>query len=593
MSAASLLLSPHSDSLNLMAGSSSFDYLVAELSSEERRLLLERIKTSMPVSSEPLFPAHAAPGAGSASTIKAEELGILPRLLLFLRGLFSGKSRDELLREDELKEIGRKVEQRKVGVIDRRRCLILGPVVENLRALRDSSRFFYNALDRSVERDKGAFCAFLASIELPETHERLLSETDPASIAESMAATGGPPDDLTVRQAALAAYDSIFSDLSERGRRAMYQDLRSVLFLKRLSGFLFDRLLGTFKEGAAPDSGPAASFFDARELLLDLGDILFSMSEPPSTSLMEAIFVFADREELNRKGSDADAVLGADMAKAETALSKIRSFNEAVPLGDLLRLASGDPEYLPRELPGGEDWLAIYKAFWRERIEVLLEEWRSAHRNRELVEEIASFVGEPGPAGFVHISREEREDAPPIRLDIALSFLDAFYRGPFVRELNRPLKIVLVDGEFYRKDNRIEYTDAYDAILRIPELLATLDARLGPEGEFGAAWSSARLEMGPSSIKLRRLQSVARSAEEEAERIIQRVGSALRTMTLILQGFLKGEAGGRYDSLANLSYIDGKANKEFLRSLDKAKDRCEKAHSLLAELSGLDLSLDE
>jgi len=264
-----------------------------------------------------------------------------------------------------------------------------------------------------------------------------------------------------------------------------------------------------------------------------------------------------------------------------------------VPLVDLLRLVSGDPDHQPRELPGGEDWLAIYKAFWRERIEVSLEDWRLEHRNKELVEEIASFVGQPGAVPFAHISSEGSEDSPPIRHEVVLSFLDAFYRGPFVRELNRPMKIVLVDGEFYRKDNRVEYTDAYDALLRIPELLSAFDASLGPEGELGAAWRSAKAEMGSTAVKRRRMQTVSRSAEEEAERIVKRVGSGLRTMTLILQGFLKGEAGGRYDSLANLAYMDGKANKEFLKTLDKAKDRCEKAHSFLAELSGIEFSLDE
>ena len=67
----------------------------------------------------------------------------------------------------------------------------------------------------------------------------------------------------------------------------------------------------------------------------------------------------------------------------------------------------------------------------------------------------------------------------------------------------------------------------------------------------------------------------------------------MRTMVDILRGFLKGEAGGRYDSLANLSYIDGKSNKDFQRSLDRAKDRCERAMGLLSELSGLDFTQEE
>jgi hypothetical protein len=576
-----------------MTAASSFDILVAELSAEERGLLLDRIKMAMPVSEEPLYQTSSAPGASGAAAARADELGLMIRFVLFLRGLFSGKSREELLRDDALKEIGRKVEARYPGIIDRRRSLVLGLVAEELRGLRDAARFFYDALDRSVEKDKAEFYAFLGSVELPLTHDRLTSEADPAAIAASMAEIKGRAEDSAVRGAAIAAFEAIFSDLSEKGRRAMYQDLRSVLFLKRLSGFLFDRLIGSFNQGAYPDDRLSASFFDLRELLLDLGDVLFSMSEAPSTELIEAIFFFADRDRIGKGEEEAASVLGGDMAKAEASLGRIRSFNSRVPLGDLMRLVSGDPDYLPRELPGGEDWLAIYKTFWRERIEKALDEWRAEHRNKELLEEIAAFVGESGATSFANISREEKESSPPLRFAIALGFLDAFYRGPFLRELNRSFKIVLVDGEFYRKDNRVEFTDAYDALLRLPELLSALDARLGPEGDIGASWHAASRELGTGAAKRRKTQSVVRAAEDEAERIIRREGAALRTMVDVLHGFLKGEAGGRYDSLANLSYIDGKSNKEFLRSLDRAKDRCEKALSLLSELAELDLATDE
>jgi hypothetical protein len=571
-----------------MLAQSPFDGLVAELSADERVALLERIRLTAQVSDEPLY--QAATAAAPRPGARAEDLGLVAKLVLFLRALFSGKSRDELLREDGLKEIGRGIELRYPGLIDRRRGLIFGAVAEELRGLRDSARFFYDALDRSVERDRPAFYAFLASIELPETHERLAKDSDPAAVAATLSELRGSVDDLAVRGAAIAAFELAFSDLSDKGRRAMYQDLRSVLFLKRLSGFLFERLLGTFHEAPTPEAQAYASFYDARDLLLELGDILFSMAEPPSASVMEAIFVFAEREALGKEGGDPASLVGADIAKAQSALARIRAFNARVPLAELLRLVSGDPEYQPRELPGGEDWLAVYKAFWKERIDASLESWRAEHRNKELVAEIDAFVGEPGPAGFAHISREESELSPPLNLDLALVFLDAFYRGPFLRELNRPLKIVLVDGEFYRKDNRLEYTDAYDGLLHIPDFLASLDSRLGPEGEIGRAWIGARQELGTAAAKRRRLQTIARGAEEEAERIIRREGSALHTMTLILKGFLKGEAGGRYDSLANISYLDGKSNKDFLKSLSLAMDRCERGLGLLSELSGLDLA---
>jgi len=566
-----------------MADSSIFDRLVSELSVEERLDLLERVKSRTPVSDEPLFPETALAASRIKAATRAEELGFVAKIILFFRKIFSGKSRDELLRLDELKEIGRRIDYRQPGILDRKHGLLLAPAAAELRELRDAARFFYDVLDRSVEKDKSAFYAFLASIELPVTHRRLMTETDPFQLSSV------GDDEQAMRSSVLEAFDSIISDMGEEGRRAMYQDLRSVLFLKRLSGFLFERLLQAFRPGADPSGGEAASLYEARELLLELGDILLSMAEPPSFELMEALFAFSERDELAKQGVDVESLLGSDIAKAESALGRIREFNLRVPLGDLLCLASGNPGYHPRELPGGEDWFAIFKAFWKERIDARLDEWRTARRYNALAEEIASFVGDPGPAGFQHISREERDAAPAVKLDMALSFLDAFYRGPFLKELNRPLKIILVDGEFYRKDNRIEFTDAFDSLLHINEQIALLDSKLSSEGEFGQAWYAARGEMGPAALRRRKMQAVARSAEEEAERIVRRAGYGLSTLIKVLRGFLKGEAGGRYDSLANLSFLDGKGNKEFIKTIENAKDRCERAIILLGELSGLDL----
>jgi len=58
----------------------------------------------------------------------------------------------------------------------------------------------------------------------------------------------------------------------------------------------------------------------------------------------------------------------------------------------------------------------------------------------------------------------------------------------------------------------------------------------------------------------------------------------MRRMNEILKAILSREARGRYDSLSNLGRIEGKANKEFQKSLESAKDKLEKANFLLSEL---------
>ena len=96
-------------------------------------------------------------------------------------------------------------------------------------------------------------------------------------------------------------------------------------------------------------------------------------------------------------------------------------------------------------------------------------------------------------------------------------------------------------------------------------------------------------EMTSLPIKRRKLDGVRRGIEEEAETLIRAAGNAFVGMSRILQGVLKGEAGGRYDSLQNLSFLDGRSNREYLRSLETVRGICEKALLILAEVSGLDL----
>ncbi|HUW42349.1 MAG TPA: DUF5312 family protein [Rectinemataceae bacterium] len=573
-----------------MGERSVFDTLVAELSTEERRDLLERITRSSQISEEPLYPPSSLPRAAHADyESRASELGIVARLFLLLRSIFRGKSREELLREDDLRLISASVETAFPGLVDWRRTLLLAPFAAELRRLRDSAKFFYDILDRGIGKDRAAFYAFLASLELADVHRRLLEETEPSQVEARLPEA----DESELRAAIFAAYEEILASLDDGGRRAMYNHVRSVLFLKRLSGFLFERLLQTFRPGLGPAGSEGASFIEVRDLLLELGDILFSMSAPPRSQLVAALFAVVERDEIGRPGGDPESLLNADMGRAESALERIRMFNSRVPLGNVLKLVASDPDYTPRELAGGEDWLVLYRSFWRERIDHRLDEWRSDRRYRELAEDISRFVGEPGLRHFDHIDREESETSPPIGQDLALSFLDAFHRGPFTRELSRVFKIVLVDGEFYRKDNRLEFTDAYDSLMRVPEAITLFDSRLGADGDIGSTWVQARSDMSPLPIKRRKVQAIARGAEEEAERIVKNTGRALLTMVRVLRGVLKGEAGGRYDSLSNLSYLDGKANRDFLKALSAAKDRCERASSILAELSGLDIDAEE
>ncbi|MEI6388872.1 MAG: DUF5312 family protein [Spirochaetota bacterium] len=564
-----------------------FDTLSSQLSSTERKELLGRIRSSAKLSMEPLFPSDSVLTQKTPQGENDEGFGFVSRFVYFFRKLFSGKSVEQLQTEDVLKRMVGELDSFRPGLIDWKRGLLLEGFAVQLRSLRDSSRWFADLFARSIEQDKGAFIACLVSIQLPDIHSRIVQETDPFTRTED-----GIGTDAT-RTAVLAAWEDILRSMTDDRRRSIYTDLRSLMFLRNLSGFLFDRLLGHWKQ--QPGGGTAANFISTRELLLELGDLLYSIALPPSTELLEALFVTASQEAMIEPDYDAESAMAADFKAGAAALQGIRNFNSRVPIAVLLRLVAGDPGYVPRDLPGGEDWFVSFRTFWKERIEAKLEAYKIESRNRELAQEIKAFLGNREMPAFVNITRdgggEGGSEGPPLRYELPLALLEGFSQGPFSHEMNRPFKLLLLEGEFYRKDNRIEFTDAYNCLLRLHEQLQAFDAKLGSDGEHGRAWSQAHKDISSFQARRRKAETLRRAIEEEAEALLRDSATALITMTRVLQGVLKGEAGGRYDSLQNLSAIDGRANRDFLKSLDTTRATCETAIALLGELSGLDFTI--
>ena len=565
---------------------STFDALVLELSADERMILLERLKRASTVSSEPLY---ARPPVTDKVDYQAayKAMGLLTRIVVFLTSLFTGVPKEEVVKDRLLAAIGHAVEMESPGLVDLRRKMVLGSLRDELLQLRAAARYFYDLLDRTLDKKRGPFYAFLASLEFEPIHVELTNEADPFTFAGRNALA----TDCDVRVGVLAAMESAMSHISDEQRRAMYHDVRSLHVLKKLSGFLFDRLIGSFQADAS--GRQQLAFHMVADHLRDLGTILASLDQPPSLRLMEALLAFVFNDDLGKEDFDLDAAVQSELVKADKALAAIRAFNARVPIESLYRLTSGDPNAQCERVSGGEDWFASYKAYWRERIDRRCQRFSAERRIKRLEGDITALVGEAPQTLFEQLSETGSESVPPVRFARALMFLESFYRKVFLGDINRPLKIILLEGEFYKRDNRLEFTDAYNAILQTSDALKSLDRRLGPEGELGSAYFHAKNEVIPVQIKRRKVESCIQAADTEAETVLRRASDAMAKMQLILKGILSGEARGRYDSLSNLSRMEGRANREFLKAVEMAKDRFELAVNLLGELSRLALSSQE
>ena len=225
-----------------MSDTGVFGRLASTLSMDDRRNLLEKLNAQ---SGGVQVLYDEADGGEAEAGDSAKKYGALPwfyRLFYWLVGLFRGKTPLQVFQDRQVSQLGRLIAAQSPGIYDYEQGLLLPAFYQAATGLKESARFFYDALDMSVNRDRGAFYAFLASLEMEDIHRMLLEETDPQKIAEQHDGVA----ESALRQLGFQAMDGCIAAIGDDRRAVMYYNARTLNCLKELASFLFDRLLVSF-----------------------------------------------------------------------------------------------------------------------------------------------------------------------------------------------------------------------------------------------------------------------------------------------------------------------------------------------------------
>ncbi|GHV60373.1 hypothetical protein AGMMS49587_01440 [Spirochaetia bacterium] len=572
-----------------MAAAGTLDRLASELPMEERQDLLEKLKAQSGISSEPLYeaPGEGVFAAGTSITIE-EQYAKLPwyyRLYYFFLSFFRNKAPILLFADTQVARLGREIDAAFPGLYDYQQGILHGEFYRLLSGLKEAARFFFEALDLSINRDRGAFYAFLGSLEMGETHERLRAETEIKTIAEKNSAPINSPRavaEAEIRQTALRAMEDIFAGIPGDQRDTMYRNARSLHCLKELSSFLFDRVLMAFnppggearprlpeEEQAPPaDAVPACSVYVVREMLGSLNNILCSLRDPLPLTLLESLFIFILQAHsrsvlMEREEFGTEQEIQNLLHQAEKAMVIIRNFNRHIPLTLILRCANRDMSLSPKTVSGGEDWFAMYRDYWKRHIEDQFAAYQLASRCRDILasfqvffkgaelktlDGVAAGISGTNPEGF------------PLAGAFTLAFLRTFHLEVFMEDMNRFLKPIMDEGKFFKPETQDKFTAGYNDLIKLEDDIRKLERRIAPSGEYGKRYTMAEKDMSALPVKQRKIQIVADEAALEAGKIISRVRDAAAAMIGILKGILKKEPQGRNEFLVNLAHFMGEGS---------------------------------
>jgi hypothetical protein len=557
-----------------------FDFLASQIPDEERKALFSRITESIQYSTIPFHESEDDVVEGGNIEEAYHKKGAWEHFVCALLGFFRRRKPLEVFQDRLLHGLRGRIAAEAPGVVDMRQGTLTQGFLDKLGELKDASRFFYAALESSIEKERGEFIAFMGSTYMEDIDRRLVRDCDAYAVGESNQLS----DDQAVLRLCLESMDLVFSSISEERKKAMYRQFRTLFCLKKLASFTFDRFISSF------DSDPAGRkvcpIALASSPMAELADVFASLYEPPPEDLLELMFVFPIQRLFADDKAALESSLKESMKKANTAVAVIRSFMAEIPIVDIIKCARNDLSYAPKQLAGGEDWFGQYKSFWRSKVEYRHSAFVRDKRRMRLERDASDFLGGRSVPGRETAAADG--ESLSVRHGYVFSFIDAAFDTKFAEEVNRPLKILLIDGVFFRQENRLEYADACNEFMKMPESIKTFESRLGHDGDLGRLFDEARLDFGGTGSKQNRMLAAIQAASAEADKILLDFIRSVRTLVAILGAIVKPGSSSRYESLQNLSTIDGRMNAQYRRSLERSRDVFELFLGLVGQICELD-----
>jgi hypothetical protein len=557
-----------------------FDQLVRELDDQERRALLVRIQSSVPVYERSLQPEKE----DESVFIPEQEFGglnLLERIILFIRSLFTRKDRYALLVERYLKRLAAAIERSHPSLIFVAAGRCLTGMHEQLLQLRAHARSLYAPLHEVLEQRRGEFVAFLARNELKEFQEKLQKETDPQGIWEN----GHYSDEKSVRTVMLKRFQDLIETISQTDRQRAGRDARTFFALYDFARHPFQDLLSRFKGGESPE----ADFAEVRKPLQELAESLEPVRIPPSAGALYDLFLFLHQEHLGEQEFDLGHQLMDDMAAIHSALAGIRRFRDRVPLHSLLRLLTRDPGYYPAAHPSAGDWFSCFREFWRQWVHHRYLEFYRSRTRSTLISEALEFLNCKSLPDLANYRADKFGGDIPVQHELSMSFIAGFMKHVFA-PLSRSLKIIYLNGEFYKDENRSAYTDAFVYLSGVENKIEELESMLGPQGSLRAAIQQVKGQALGQRLKRKRIVDILVRADSEARTLLDGFLEQIENLKALLYGILKGQPGDRHDTLVNLNKIGGRENRDLRKAWMRALENTDQAAGLLKKIRELEIN---
>ena len=565
-----------------MEDNSVFNRLISDLTQSERLDMINKMHHIVPINDLPLKEEVLEEEYDHEKSY--HNFSFFEKIIIFFTVLFSSREREKVIESLSMDNLSRQLERSSPDLINYNKKIFLNKFLLEIEKLQDSLTIFRDTLSLIMRSGESEFIAFLVGLHFPEIEAKLLNEIDPQKTSDDL----DFDNSFQLKRHIEFRIDEILAEIDADKKKIIYREIKNLHVLNTLSVFNFDKIISAFTTVDGEESA-TCGFIDIRKSLHQLLDILFSLNVSPSADTLDAVFMFG--YELLNSDNDLEKILQINLEEANITLDTIRKFNSKIPLESILCLVNRNMNFHPVHIGGAEDWYALFRRFWYKKFDKMMEIYTEGEKRHQLEEDAGFFLNLSTKPVLPNYRKGLWGKELHIKYEVSTGFINAFMSGVFIRELIKPLKLVLIDGQFYKEQNRMDYNKSYRTITDTVDILKKLDDSIAVRGVYYELVKKIEAKESNKDSIAEQVEEVLASVNKEFEKIIVSFNAALRLLIDVISGIVQGEMGGIYDTLSNLGYIGKGENKNLTSQLNEIRFRLDEARNISHQLYDLEKDL--
>lgn len=556
-----------------------FDRLVGDLNAQERHEMLGRINKNAPETIQLIDTETRNTGPVISLLSKLDNESIFYKFFLWLRSLFSKRTKTSIYNEDLLASMAKKVNHNHPGLINHHNFVLDYLFYDRLKSLKEASDFFKPYFS-FIENAQGDFYIFLSSFVVPELNDNIKKATDPFSIPFSTNPTMQLKNELTRK------LDDILNSIDSDTRKKLYYSIDSLNWLKLFTKLPYLHFLSQFTNVSG--SNYTCPYVNATQDYNAFA-ALFVHVKSISSECLEALYLFSQKKELKQgiQEKDVERAVKEFMTVANGHLVAIKMFISGVPIIKVGKLINSNYDWEPENIEGSEGWFPTFRSQWRKNIDILWNDWIRERKKNLLgnnlkedfnLQEFPVMAWRPWKKMWTSIS---------FSYELTGGFISWFATEKY-DEIITPLNEVMLEGIFIKTENRKEYSDGLNLFVSANKQMLDLLLKLTPDGLYGSVFEDI------SANKLRTLKvqnqidSMMSSIESEILNILDNFKTGTKKITNVFNGFFDDIRDGTHEPLQNWTTIKGHQNREWRDKLREIRNLIKRAIFYISELEPID-----